>query len=258
MKTLKFKSAIAKNILNGTVARTWRLFDDKQLEVDDILQLINSDDSKPFGYAKINRIVVKHIKDVTDDDMERHKIYKNIDAIINEFKGYYGNKVRPESVVKIIDFSFLGQTLPFKDVKSTTHLTEVKIYTDGGSRGNPGPSAYGFIVTDKAENILKKDGAYLGITTNNQAEYQAVLKALQAAHNLGAKKVDVYMDSLLVVNQINGSYKVRNRDLIPVYQAVKAEVERFQKVTFTYIPRAMNQAADTKVNEILDQQTDSQ
>jgi ribonuclease HI len=252
MKTLKFKSELADSIKQGIIVKTWRLFDDKQLEVDDILQFIDSDNKIPFGYARINKITAKRIADVNKADMQGRKIYQNIDEIIEEFKKYYGDKVNAKSIVKIVDFAFFDKQPELKAVNMTTPITEVKIYTDGGSRGNPGPSACGFIITDKNDNMIQNDGAYLGITTNNQAEYQAVLKSLKNAKNLGAIRADIYMDSLLVVNQMNGSYKVKNRDLLPIYLAVKEELKKFDIVTFTHIPRAMNQMADSRVNEILD------
>src|SRR5690606_9882767 len=91
--------------------------------------------------------------------------------------------------------------------------SEVKMYADGGSRGNPGPSAGGFVVLDMDDQLLLESGKYLGITTNNQAEYHSLKGGLEAAVKIGARKVHVYMDSLLVINQMKGIYKVKNRDL---------------------------------------------
>jgi len=90
---------------------------------------------------------------------------------------------------------------------------EVIVYTDGGSRGNPGPSAAGFVILTMEEEVLFEGGKYLGITTNNQAEYQAVKLGLEKARELGARSVRFRMDSLLIVNQMLGLYQVKNRDL---------------------------------------------
>src|SRR5579884_2135498 len=82
------------------------------------------------------------------------------------------------------------------------HPDKVKLFADGGSRGNPGPSASGFVILDMEDNVLVDKGVYLGVTTNNQAEYTALKLALEEARSLGAREIQVYMDSLLVVNQM--------------------------------------------------------
>jgi ribonuclease HI len=102
------------------------------------------------------------------------------------------------------------------------------------------------------DNVIKKSGVYLGITTNNQAEYQALKFGLEEAQKLGAREVAVYMDSLLVINQMKGLFKVRNRDLWPIHEAIKQQVPLFKKVTFTHVPRELNKLADAEVNTTLD------
>ena len=131
---------------------------------------------------------------------------------------------------------------------------EVKLYTDGGSRGNPGPSAIGIAILDMDNKVLFKESKYLGITTNNQAEYQGLKQGLEMCHKKGYGSVYVYMDSLLVVNQMKGIYKVKNRDLWPIYESVKEYLNNFKHVTFTHVPRELNKLADGMVNECLDNQ----
>lgn len=131
---------------------------------------------------------------------------------------------------------------------------EIKMFADGGSRGNPGPSASGYVLMDMNDNLLTERGVYLGITTNNQAEYQAVRLGLEDALKNGAREVSVYLDSLLVVNQMKGIFKVRNRDLWPIHVAISELVKQFKKVTFTHVPREMNKLADAEVNKCLDAQ----
>lgn len=128
----------------------------------------------------------------------------------------------------------------------------VKLYSDGGSRGNPGPSASGFVLLDQNDDVIIKSGVYLGITTNNQAEYHSLRLGLEQARKLGAQEVDVFMDSLLVVNQMQGIYKVKNRDLWPIHEAIKELVSAFKSVTFTHVPRELNKLADAEVNQTLD------
>lgn len=129
---------------------------------------------------------------------------------------------------------------------------EVKLFADGGSRGNPGHSASGYVIMDLNDNVLETRGIYLGITTNNQAEYQAVKFGLEDALKYGARIVDVYLDSLLVVNQMNGVFKIKNRDLWPINVAIHELVKQFKQVKFTHVPRELNKLADAEVNKCLD------
>jgi ribonuclease HI/pterin-4a-carbinolamine dehydratase len=129
----------------------------------------------------------------------------------------------------------------------------IKLFSDGGSRGNPGPSASGYVLLDLNDKILVDEGKYLGVTTNNVAEYQALKLGLQAAKKLGAREVDCYLDSLLVVNQMRGIFKIKNRDLWPVHAAIKDLVSQFKRVHFQHVPREHNTLADAAVNRVLDE-----
>jgi ribonuclease HI/pterin-4a-carbinolamine dehydratase len=133
-------------------------------------------------------------------------------------------------------------------------VEQVKMYADGGSRGNPGPSASGFVVLTMDDEVLSDQGVYLGITTNNQAEYTALKLGLEEAQKLGAREVDVYMDSLLVINQMKGIFKVRNRDLWPIHDAINKLVAQFKHVKFQHVPRELNKLADAAVNRALDEE----
>lgn len=142
----------------------------------------------------------------------------------------------------------------FVDKTSTNGLArEVIVYTDGGSRGNPGPSASGFVVFSLDGELLFEGGKYLGITTNNQAEYQAVRLGLEKALELNAQVVSFRLDSQLVANQLTGVYQVKNRDLWPIHESIKELITKFKKVTFTHVRREFNKDADGMVNKILDQ-----
>ena len=139
------------------------------------------------------------------------------------------------------------------DAKEATY-ERIIAYTDGGSRGNPGPSAAGFVLLDIGETVVREGGAYLGITTNNVAEYQAVYLALEEALSLGATEVTLRLDSQLVVNQMNGLYKVKNVDLRPIHERIKELAAKFDKVTYSHVLREYNQLADGMVNKILDKE----
>ena len=129
---------------------------------------------------------------------------------------------------------------------------KIKLFSDGGSRGNPGPSASGYVLFNDNDDVILQNGVYLGITTNNQAEYQSLKFGLEEAHELGAQEVEVYMDSLLVINQMKGIFKVKNRDLWPIHEAIKDHMKVFKKISFTHVPRELNKLADAMVNEVLD------
>jgi ribonuclease HI len=138
------------------------------------------------------------------------------------------------------------------DVRETS-LTKAIIYSDGGSRGNPGPSASGFVIINEAGEVVTEGGAYLGIATNNVAEYQAVYLGLERAQEMGVKVVDFRMDSLLVANQMNGIYKIKHPDLSIIHHRIKELAARFDKVTYSHVRREYNKLADGVVNKVLDQ-----
>ena len=141
---------------------------------------------------------------------------------------------------------------------STTTNSDVVIYSDGGSRGNPGPSASGFIILNGKQEVLAQGGEYLGVTTNNQAEYHGVRLGLEKALELGIKTVDFRIDSMLVVNQMNGIYKIKNRELWPINERIRELVTQFDKVSFRHVPREFNQLADGMVNRTLDAHANEQ
>ncbi|MEP7204795.1 MAG: reverse transcriptase-like protein [Candidatus Saccharibacteria bacterium] len=143
------------------------------------------------------------------------------------------------------------------DVGSTTDTGSAIIYSDGGSRGNPGPSAAAYVIMDRQQQVLDRGGSYLGITTNNLAEYHGVQLGLERALEMGLKKLELRIDSMLVVNQMKGLYQIKNRELWPINERVRLLISQFEKVSFTHVPREMNQLADVLVNELLDEhQTD--
>ncbi len=156
------------------------------------------------------------------------------------------------SLAQFIDEAFNEMKKPTAKPAPIGDFKEVKLYGDGGSRGNPGPSASGYVIMDMQDTVIIKSGVYLGITTNNQAEYQSLKLGLEQAQKLGASEVHVYMDSLLVINQMKGVFKVKNRDLWPIHESIKEIAGKFKKVTYTHVPRALNKLADAEVNQVLD------
>lgn len=257
-KRLKFKRELVQPILSGEKSATWRLNDDKNLQVDDIIQLVDAQTGDTFAIAQIDEILSKRIGELTDIDKAGHEPFESDEAMYAEFKKYYGEAVGPSSVVKIIRFRLLseeqkGDYEALGMALSGDENKEVKLFTDGGSRGNPGPSALGYVILNMEGVTIAEGGRYLGITTNNQAEYQAVKTGLEEAKKLGARTVGIFMDSLLVVNQMKGIFKIKNRDLWPIHEAIRELVKSFDSVSFTHIPRELNRAADAQVNKTLDE-----
>lgn len=139
------------------------------------------------------------------------------------------------------------------DVAKNASENTVVIYSDGGSRGNPGPSAAGYVILDYRQQVIAQGGEYLGITTNNQAEYQGVRIGLEKALELKYKRVDFKIDSMLVVNQMKGFYRIKNRELWPIHERIRELMKKFDKVTFNHVAREFNQLADGMVNKTLDE-----
>jgi ribonuclease HI len=126
------------------------------------------------------------------------------------------------------------------------------LHTDGGARGNPGPAAAGVVLTDLDGNTVTKLGSYLGEITNNEAEYRALILGLQTAINEGTLELDCYLDSELVVKQLNGEYRVKNENLKGFWKQVKDLEFQFQSITYNHVKRNKNKDADSLVNEVLD------
>lgn len=127
--------------------------------------------------------------------------------------------------------------------------------TDGGARGNPGPAAIGVVLQDEQGKVVKEFGRYIGETTNNQAEYQALLAGLEETKVHGAVEVHCYLDSELVVKQLKREYRVKDKDLAPLFVKVWNIAQSFVQVSFSHVPREQNKHADALVNQALDEHT---
>lgn len=260
-KQLKFQHQLAQNIVDGSKTATFRFFDDKNISVGDVVVIVDKvEQDNPaswlvVGDAMVTEVREKRLADVSGDDWDGHEQYTDIQSFIDTHAGYYRQPIDETTPIKIIRFIFepYEHSSPFLNENDSLLIPkEVKMYADGGSRGNPGPSAGGFVVLDMNDNVLRESSKYLGITTNNQAEYHALKGGLELCHKEGARIVHVYMDSLLVVNQLKGIFKVKNRDLWPINEAIKKLVPQFEHVTFTHVPRELNKRADAEVNKALD------
>ncbi len=128
------------------------------------------------------------------------------------------------------------------------------VWTDGGARGNPGPAGYGVVVTDRDGATLAELSEGIGWATNNVAEYRGVIAGLERARALGSRRVVVRADSLLVVNQQLGRWRVRNEGLLPLAAEARRLAGGFDRVTWQHVPRERNRRADALANRAMDEQ----
>ncbi len=134
--------------------------------------------------------------------------------------------------------------------KKSPKIDSIQLFTDGGSRGNPGPAAAGWIIK-KDNQIVKEGNKFLGETTNNQAEYQALILGINDALKFSHKKLEIFMDSELAVKQLKGEYKVKNADLKPIVEKIRILLNPINW-SIHHIPREKNKEADKLVNKAID------
>jgi len=131
-------------------------------------------------------------------------------------------------------------------------MKKIIIYSDGGARGNPGPAGIGAVLSNEKNEVVAEISKYLGETTNNQAEYQALIAALEKAKELKADELECYLDSELVVRQLNREYKVKNAELATLFLKVHNLSLSFKKIKFIHIRREQNKEADLLANVAMD------
>ena len=134
----------------------------------------------------------------------------------------------------------------------TARHSILTIFTDGVARGNPGEGGFGVIIKDTDGTIIEEVGGYIGVTTNNIAEYTALVTALKTAIKYSDGKIIVYSDSELMVRQLNGIYKVKNEGLLPLYKEAKKLISNFGDFIIEHIPREKNKEADALANRAVD------
>jgi ribonuclease HI len=129
---------------------------------------------------------------------------------------------------------------------------KARLFTDGGSRGNPGPAAYGYVLESEDGHVLDAHGETIGVATNNVAEYRGLIAGLEKAVEVGVDELEVVSDSELLVNQMRGDYKVKNETLRELVAEASALADRLGKVRYTAVRRVHNELADRLVNDALD------
>lgn len=184
--------------------------------------------------------VIRKLADKLDDDTLKQVFSDQEPASIREVLHNIvaGNAERPEK-----EAATTNKPLPLPG--------RLTLFTDGASRGNPGQAGAGYCIVDGRGREIDAASRYLGICTNNIAEYEALLFGLQAAGKFG-RRIDVRMDSELIVRQLHGSYKVRNEKLKPLFDEVSRALEQFEDYSIRHVPRHENKRADQLANKAID------
>ena len=138
--------------------------------------------------------------------------------------------------------------------RRTALKMDAMLFADGGSRGNPGPAASAAVLLDPGGELIEEIGAYLGVATNNVAEWTALVLGLEAASKRGIRRLGVRLDSELVVKQLGGEYRVKHSGLQPLYARARRLLRDFAEVEIRHVPRKQNALADALVNRVLDQE----
>lgn len=205
------------------------------------------------GHFETEYLFPKAMRSFIKDNMEE---LSDINWVLSEAQNnpfvYHVDSSKIEKTPQLEGTNSSPEEMP-KNSSQKSECQSLKIYTDGGSRGNPGPAAIGYVIENNGNNIYQY-AENIGIQTNNVAEYQAVLSAISKAKELGAKELDIYLDSQLVERQLNGIYKVKNEDLKKIYDKIIRELKNFRLFKITHVNREQNTLADKLVNMALDQQ----
>ncbi len=143
--------------------------------------------------------------------------------------------------------------VPSDRVSSRDTANSIIINVDGASRGNPGPSGIGYCIYDNNGKIIERRGKFIGFATSRVAEYYAMHEGIERAIELGYRTVRFVSDSLMVVNQLNGIFRVKNRDVMPIYQDIQEKLKNFDAVSFTHVSRSQNLIADSEANAAIDE-----
>jgi ribonuclease HI len=148
----------------------------------------------------------------------------------------------------------LSEELPRNGADSSANAVQrLRVYSDGAARGNPGPAGAGAVLVEPSGQVVDRLGKYLGVQTNNFAEYMGLLLGLRRARDLGVREIEVFADSELMIRQLGGRYQVKSPTLRPLYEEALKLLNEFSRVKLVHVPREMNSAADEMSNRAIDE-----
>ena len=202
----------------------------------------------PEGASQLSNLYIVYEVEVSEEQkIELSDKYLAFKFLGNENK----NSIRLEdaslSVLGILYDDVRGEEGNYR--KAVNGAT---IFVDGCSRGNPGPSGVGYYIVGEDGKVLKSGGEFIGFATSRVAEYYALKEGIEQAKMLGLKTVRFINDNLMLINQMNGIYKVKNNDILPIYQEVKGMLKDFDACAFTHVKREHNREADREANNAVD------
>ena len=178
---------------------------------------------------------------------ERYNAYRWLDeARINSI-------TLDEASLTVLEIVAGRQRNVVKNIDYRGNVNVAMVYTDGSSRGNPGPSGVGYYIVAADGTVLKRGGEFLGFSTSRVAEYYGLKEGVEQALELGLKSVRFMSDSLMLVNQMNGIYRVKNQDLMPIYNDIWKLLNGLDSYSFEHVPRTRNIEADGEANRAIDE-----
>ncbi len=212
------------------------------LKLRDVITFLATEDSSQLS----NLYIIYEIgisEDTKPTPRERYTAYKYLKENSN------GVRLTETSmaVLEIVEEKLLSDR-----VSPRAAANSVTINVDGASRGNPGPSGIGFCITNSDGQIIERGGEFIGFATSRVAEYYALKKGIDRAIELGYKTARFVSDSLMIINQLNGIFQIKNQDIMPIYQDIQKKLENFEAVSFSHVPRAKNVIADSEANDAID------
>lgn len=201
----------------------------------------------PEGSTQISNLYIVYELSVSDVDKptpkDRYTAYKYI-------KDFASTKVHlDETTISVIEIE--EGKIASDRISARGSANGISINVDGASRGNPGPSGIGYCIFDN-NHIVERGGEFIGFATSRLAEYYAMKKGVERAIDLGYDTVRFISDSLMVVNQLNGIFSIKNQDIIPIYNDIQEKLNQFKAVSFIHVPRSQNLIADAEANASID------
>ncbi len=202
----------------------------------------------PEGASQLSNLYIIYEIGISEGDRplpkERYSAYK----FVKDFST--SNTKLDETSASVLEIE--EEKVASSRISHRAAANSVTISIDGASRGNPGPSGIGYCIYDSEGHVIERSGEFIGFASSRMAEYYAMRKGIERAIELGYKSVRFMSDSLMVVNQLNGIFQVKNRDIMPVYQDIQKDLEKFEAVSFSHIPRSQNSIADYEANLAID------
>ena len=202
----------------------------------------------PEGSSQLSNLYIIYelgiAGDIKPEPRDRYTAYKFVKDLTN------ANVRLHETTVSVLEIEEGKITPGHTSARDTAN--GVTINVDGASRGNPGPSGIGYCIHDDSGKIIEQGGEFIGFATSRVAEYYAMKKGIERALEMKYKTVRFISDSLMVVNQLNGVFTVKNQDILPIYNELQEKIDQFDAISFTHVPRSENTIADSEANLAID------